>query len=609
MKRCCELQKGISLILVVCCLSVFVWQIQNVWCQREKATTLKVQIDNYQKQLTVDTNRVDIRLKLAKVYLQIEAYAKALAEYRQVISSVDTLSNHISALPEGYYGLGLAYSGLEKFNDAIEAYQKAIQHAPEWAHIYAALGASYTNLHQYEDALEAYKTAVRLQPEDAMIHHQLGNIYSKRGKRTEAIIHHQRAIAISSTLAYAHYQLGLLYTQENRLTEAISAYETAYEEDSELIEALYNLAQAHLRSGNKQAAREKMLLFEKQKVVVKPIQELRGALQRTLEQTQRAGILTNIGRLYLKSEHYEKAIWEYEKALALNPKGVEAYNGVGIAYTMLKRYSDAISAQQQALSLQPNFAEAHAGLGLAYLLQNRTELALKHYRRAISLSLNRDGIRKPQFEEEAHLKIGIILLNQKRYSEAASAYQEALTLNPNNVKAYHNLGVCYAYQEKTVDALSALQKAVDIAQSVQVSNADQTAKSTSQYLFLPETHYLIGELHTHQKNYDEAESAYLTSGLPKAYNAVAQLSAKLASSIEKQSKRTEKLEIAASYAQSAIRLNPNIASYHNTHALIAFQIGDYRTAETSIRKAIELDPKNLNYQEGLKHILKRKPSQ
>ncbi len=586
MKRCSFFQIRIEFIFVVCCLLL------AVRSQSEENLTLKAQIDSYQKQLAVDATRVGIRLKLAKVFLQIEAYTQAVAEYREVISFVGTVSDHDLALPEGYYGLGLAYTGLEKFDEAIEAYQSAIKYAPEWAHIHAALGAGYANLHRYDAALNAYKTAHDLKPNDAMIHHQLGNIYNKQGKHSEAIAHQQRAIAISPTLASAHYQLGLLYTQENWLAKAISAYETAYAADPELIETLYNLAQVHRRNGDRQAAREKMQLFEKQKMVVKPIQELRGALQRTVEPIQRAGILANIGRLYLKSKYYEKAVREYEKAIALNPKAVEAYNGVGIAYAMLKRYPEAIEAQQKALALQPEFAEAHAGLGLVYLMQNRTELALKHYRQAVRLN--------PQFFE-AHLKIGTILLNQKQYVEAASTYQKAIALNPDNAEAYHNLGLCYAHQDKTKDALLALQKAVDIARSSQVSNTNQDIK----ILFLPETYYMIGELHAQQENYGASESAYLSSGLPKAYNALAQLSAKIASTYEKQSKRREKLKTAASYAQTAIRLNPNIASYHNTLALIAYRNGDYLTAETSIRKAIELAPKNRNYQEGLKHILKR----
>ena len=114
----------------------------------------------------------------------------------------------------------------------------------------------------------------------------------------------------------------------------------------------------------------------------------------------------------------------------------------------------------------------------------------------------------------------------------------------------------------------------------------------------------MGELHSKQKNYDEAKSAYLSSGLPRAYNTLAQLTAKHATNHKQSSQRSDILESAVFYAKSAIQLDPNNASYHNTHALIAFRIGDYNTADISIRKAISLDPTNKNYQEGLKHIQK-----
>ena len=594
-------------ILVIVCLSALVYTIPLGLCQNGDTASIIEQIEAYQKQLAADSTRIDIRLQLAKIYLQIEGYPHAINEYREVISSVDAMSKYAYALPDSFYGLGLAYVGLEKFDKSIEAFKRSLQYAPDRAHIHAALGSAFSSLHQYDKALEAYKTAIKLQPDDAMIQHQLGNIYSKRGKRQNAIIHHQKAIALSPNLATAHYQLGLLYSQENQLDKAISAYKIAYEKDSELIEALYNLAQTHIRNGNRQEARDVMQLYDKQKVIVKPIQELRGALQRTTLPVKRAKIIANIGRLYLKNENFEKAVWEYEKAIALNPQLVEAYNGVGIAYTMLNRFSDAIDAQQHALKLQPDFAEAHAGLGLVYLAQKKDGLALKHYQQALALNQNSIENRKIKFEEEINLKIGLILINQKRYPEAVSVYNAVVQLNKDNAEAYHNLGICYAHQQKTDEALFALQKAIDITAKLQNSNKSDITNS-SQSSFLPDTYYLIGELHALQQSYAKAESAYLSSGLPKAYNALAQLTAKQANTIDNQTRRDEKMGMAISYAKKAIQLDPNTASFHNTLALIAFRLGEYNIAEQSIRKAISLEPNNQNYQEGLKAILAKLPS-
>ena len=117
-----------------------------------------------------------------------------------------------------------------------------------------------------------------------------------------------------------------------------------------------------------------------------------------------------------------------------------------------------------------------------------------------------------------------------------------------------------------------------------------------------ETYYLIGEIQASKGDFDAAETAYLASGLPKAYHALAQLSAKFASRHKADAKPAGTLEAARRYAQEAIHLDPNVASYYNTLALIDFRRGAYLPAEQAIRKALELEPKNRNYQQGLKQI-------
>ena len=586
---------------------LMLWQLPEACCQADDITA---QIRAYKAQLAVDGTRNAVRLKLAKVYLQIEAYAEAVDEYRQVIAAAapngvlgTPVTSSDSDIPAAYYGLGLAYTGLEKFEDAIAAYQRAIASAPDWAYTHAALGSAYANTHRYAEALDAYKVAVALDANDEMIHHQIGNVYSKRGEHAAATRHQLRAIAIAPEFAAAHYQLGLLYAHEKRWTAAISAYRAAYQNDPALVEALYNLAQAYLRAGDAAAAREQMALFQERKATLTPLHQLRGALQRTQGATERAQVLVNIGRFYLKDGHYKKAVSEYQKALGMDPQSVAAYNGIGAAYTMLEKYDEAISAQQKALELQPDFAKAHAGIGLAYFRQNKTDLSLKHYRQAVTWD--------PQFLE-AHLKIATILLNEKRYAEAIDAYLKIIALKPDDAEAYHNLGLCYAYQAKgegdtrqqpdqdlTTAALTALEKAVNLSLAT-TGDLQPAERSSVQPPFLTETYYLIGELQAGQGDFGAAEKAYLSSGLPKAYHALAQLSAKVASGDKADPKSG--LETARRYAQKAIHLDPNVASYYNTLALIDFRRGDYRQAEQAIRKALALEPSNRNYQQGLKQI-------
>ena len=607
----------VAVVALMGCHLIF-WYVLDGLCQETGITDITERIRTYKVQLAADGVQIETRLQLAKAYLQIEAYTEAVEAYQQVIATVgvDAVAERTNMTPnsdipaEAYYGLGLAYTGLEKFEDAIAAYQRAIAYRPDWAHSHAALASAYANTHRYAEALDAYKVAIALDPTDEMIHHQLGNVYNKRGDSATAMRHQQQAIAIAPEFAVAHYQLGLLYAQEKQWSDAITSYRAAYEHDATLFEVLYNLAQAYLRSGDTAAAREQMALFEKEKTTLTPLYQLRGALQRTRDTRERAQILANIGRLYLKNGFYEKAVWEYQKALGMDAELVPAYNGMGIAYTMLERYPEAVVAQQKALELQPDFAKAHAGLGLAYFMQNKADPALEHYQHAVAL--------EPEFLD-AHLKIGLILLNQGRYAAAADTYKAILDLAPDNAEIYHNLGLCYAHQAKaakgdtgqlsdvpspedlTMAALAALEKAVELSLSY-VGGLEAGAQLSAQPPLLRETYYLVGEIQAGKGDFNAAETAYLASGLPKAYHALARLSAKFATENKKNSKHGVDLETARRYAREAIRLDPDVASYYNTLALIDFQRGDYLQAEKAIRKALELDPENLNYQQGLKQI-------
>ena len=59
-----------------------------------------------------------------------------------------------------YTKLGGLYATLEKYQDAINAYQKALVLRPNDAFIYVSLGSIYQTVNNNEDALKAYKKAL-----------------------------------------------------------------------------------------------------------------------------------------------------------------------------------------------------------------------------------------------------------------------------------------------------------------------------------------------------------------------------------------------------------------------------------------------------------------
>ena len=108
---------------------------------------------------------------------------------------------------------------------------------------------------------------------------------------------------------------------------------------------------------------------------------------------------------------------------------------------------------------------------------------------------------------------------------------------------------------------------------------------------------VIEWIYEDKNKFEEAEKTYLTivqhgSKVPQVYQALAQL----------YGRNREQLNQAVSYAQKAIKLSPESASYYNTLALIYFRLGDYLQAESAIKKALSFSPENSVYQEGWRQI-------
>jgi tetratricopeptide (TPR) repeat protein len=92
-----------------------------------------------------------------------------------------------------------------------------------------------------------------------------------------------------------------------------------------------------------------------------------------------------LGNAYQDAGNEEKARTEYENALDINPKYLEAMVNLGVLYSDLERHTDAIPYFEKALGLDPKNCKARSNLGNSYYAQERYPDAIFEYKRAISL--------------------------------------------------------------------------------------------------------------------------------------------------------------------------------------------------------------------------------
>jgi tetratricopeptide (TPR) repeat protein len=112
-------------------------------------------------------------------------------------------------------------SKTESLEEAAEAYQKAVEAAPEWVEARINLGTALYQLGRMEGAHEHFSIAAGLEPENALAEFNLGCVLEQMGKTTEAIMHLSSAVELSPSLADGHLNLALAYERTGQAQNAL----------------------------------------------------------------------------------------------------------------------------------------------------------------------------------------------------------------------------------------------------------------------------------------------------------------------------------------------------------------------------------------------------
>jgi DNA-binding transcriptional MerR regulator len=122
---------------------------------------------------------------------------------------------------EHWFELGMASDASpETYPEAVDAYRRAIEAAPDWVEAYINLGTALYHLDRFEESREAFATAVGLEPMNALAYFNLGCVYDRLGSIGAAVDNFRAALGRAPQMADAHLNLALAYEKMERKREA-----------------------------------------------------------------------------------------------------------------------------------------------------------------------------------------------------------------------------------------------------------------------------------------------------------------------------------------------------------------------------------------------------
>ncbi len=338
------------------------------------------------------------RKKINVKKLVIKAFMAMLLTAVGATASIFIINKINSANAGDLYKKANTFYELQRYEDALSNYQKAIEIKPEYARAWNGQAKVLYKLNSYQEALSAYDKAIEIEPDYRDSWSGRGFVLSKLQRYQEAISSFDKALKLESESPQVWNAKGEALSNLKRYEEAIKSYDKAVELQPEYDRAWYNKGWA----------------------------------------------LYNLRR-------YKDALSTYGKVIELKPSNEKAWYNSGNALVNLNRERDAFKAYSKAVQYKPNFYQAWLSRGNVLISLRRYSEAIESFREVLKYKPN---------NFDALYSRGWALHKIQRYEEAVASYDKAIAVKGNDYRVWYNRGNSLYNLQKYPDAISAYNRAI-----------------------------------------------------------------------------------------------------------------------------------------------------
>lgn len=363
------------------------------------------------------------------------SYAQTLFDlerFDEVIACYDRAIHIAPKDPDAYFERGVINQKLRRSTEALADFDRGLERRTDYATAYNNRGAALMDLNRHVEAIENYATAIMLDPSHALAYSNQASAMKETGRAQEAITQYDVAILLDPENADYYYNRANAYLWQNQIEESIESLNTAIKLDPGHVDALFSRGNSFQLSQR----HEEAIADYCAAISLHPVY---------------ARIYSSLGEALRSMNSAEEAVKSYEKAIILDPHLSEAWFNQGNVLKALGRREQALDCYEQAVTINPAYIQGHYNHGILLKEMGRSEEALKSYDSAI--------INNPAYAE-AFLNQGVILMERSLYKEALKAYATAINIRPDYAEAHNNQGIVYMNLGELHNALSSYSLAV-----------------------------------------------------------------------------------------------------------------------------------------------------